>query len=198
MSDALAEITALIRARRSTKPAALDSSREIPRRLLDQILDNACWAPTHGMTEPWRFLVLTGAARDRLCAELPQVYDAVTPPNEVRPEKREKLTFIFRMAPVVIALVMARDPRNRIPEIEEIMAVACAMQNLHLSATAAGLAGMLSTPPLVYTDAVKPVLGLAESERCLGFFFLGWPAPDQKPPEGRRSPVETKVRWMDA
>jgi nitroreductase len=197
MPEPLAQITLLMRARRSTKPAALDPSREVPRGLLAQLLENACWAPTHGLTEPWRFLVFTGAARDRLCAALPAIYDAVTPPGQVRPEKRQKLAVVFRLAPVVIALVMARDPQGKIPEIEEIMAVACAMQNLHLSATAAGLAGMLSTPPLVYTDAIKPVLGLAENERCLGFFFLGWPAAGSEPLTGRRAPLEQKVRWIE-
>ena len=103
---------------------------------------------------------------------------------------------IFRLAPVVMAVCMARDPSGRIPEIEEVMAVACAVQNLHLSATAAGLAGMWSTPPLVYTEAIKPVLGLDGNERCLGFFFLGWPAQEPPPPRAR-APLGEKVRWIE-
>ncbi|MGI8605059.1 MAG: nitroreductase family protein [Verrucomicrobiales bacterium] len=196
MSADLAWITALIRGRRSTKPAALDSSRPVPRALVEQLLENACWAPTHGMTEPWRFKVYEGAARERLCAELPKIYDTVTPPHQVRIEKREKLGVVFRLAPVVIAVCMARGTNIKIPEIEEIMAVACAVQNLHLSATAAGLTGMWSTPPLVYTEAVKPLLDLRDDERCLGFFFLGWPA-QITPPQSRRTALEQKVSWIE-
>ena len=69
------------------------------------------------------------------------------------------------------------------------MAVACAVQNLHLSATAAGLAGMWSTPPLVYSGCDQAGASSAGDERCLGFFFLGWPAirpPRRTPPLAAR------------
>jgi nitroreductase len=197
MEDAIGWVSGLIRRRRSVKPAALDSQRDVPREVVERLLENACHAPTHGMTEPWRFVVFTGGARERLCEVLPRLYDAVTPPAEARPEKREKLGVIFRQAPVVIAIGMARDASGRIPEIEEVMAVACAVQNLHLSATAAGLGGMWSSPPLVYSDAIKPVLGLEANERCLGFFFLGWPAHEPPPPRPR-APLDEKVRWIYA
>ena len=34
--------------------------------LLRAMLEAANWAPTHGITEPWRFVVLQGEAIDRL------------------------------------------------------------------------------------------------------------------------------------
>jgi nitroreductase len=176
----------------------MDPRREVPAEVLAAVLEAACWAPTHGMNEPWRFLVFAGDARRRLTEELPGVYEAATPSGEVRPEKREKLGVIFLQAPVVIAIVMVRVPGGKIPEIEDVMAVACAVQNLHLSASAAGLAGMWSTPPLVYHEAVKPVLGLGPNERCLGFFFLGWPREGAVVPESRRKPWTEQTRWMDA
>jgi hypothetical protein len=104
---------------------------------------------------------------------------------------------VFLQAPVVIAIVRAHDPAGKIPEVEDTMAVACAVQNLHLCASAAGLAGMWSTPPLVHHDAVGPVLGLGADERCLGFFFLGWPKPGAAVPESRRKPWTGQTRWME-
>ena len=41
----------------------------VPRETIAQVLDCAVRAPNHKLTEPWRFAVLTGAARGRL-AEL--------------------------------------------------------------------------------------------------------------------------------
>ena len=87
MADVFELLNVVIRQRRSVKPAALDSRREIPRALIERLVENVCLAPTHGMTEPWRFLVFTGAARERLCEALPAVYDAVTP-LESRSDRR--------------------------------------------------------------------------------------------------------------
>jgi len=41
------------------------SNRPIARELIEQLLDCAVRAPNHKLTQPWRFAVLTGAARDR-------------------------------------------------------------------------------------------------------------------------------------
>lgn len=176
----------------------MDPERSVPRELVEHLLTNACWAPTHGLTEPWRFVVFTGPARHRLGVELPLIYDRITPPSAVRPEKRAKLEVIFSQVPVVIVLAMRHDPTGKIPEVEDLLAVACAVQNLHLSAHAAGLAGMWSSPPVAYADEAKPVLGLSPEERCLGFFFLGWPRSSAPTPVSRRSPLEVKVRWISS
>ena len=59
----------LIRNRRTIKPAAM-ADEELPVDLLETLLENANWAPTHGLTEPWRFKVFRGAARARLADTL--------------------------------------------------------------------------------------------------------------------------------
>lgn len=79
------------RTRRTVKPALMDGSREIARDLLLEILEDAHWAPTHGLTQPWRFHVFTGEARARLANGLQTLYDQLTPEAEFRPEKRSKL-----------------------------------------------------------------------------------------------------------
>ncbi len=123
----------------------MDPDREVPDPLIAVLLDAACQAPTHGLIEPWRFLVMTGPARERLAAQLPAVYDAVTPRDQVRPDKREKLGLVFLQAPVVIVLACHHPPGCKIPLLENQLAVACAVQNLHLAAHAAGLAAMWSS-----------------------------------------------------
>ena len=71
------------RTRRTIKPAFMDSSREIAHELLVEILEDAHWAPTHGLTQPWRFHVFTDQARTRLADKLQTLYDQVTPATEV-------------------------------------------------------------------------------------------------------------------
>ena len=79
------------RTRRTIKPHQMDRARDVPRDLLLEILEDAHWAPTHGLTQPWRFHVFTGPARERLADGLQSLYDRLTPAAEARPDKREKL-----------------------------------------------------------------------------------------------------------
>ena len=133
------QLSALIRHRRSIKPVDMDSLRMVERALLTQVLEDATWAPTHGLTEPWKFVVHQGAARQRLAETMQRIYRETTPTNEFREDKMKKMGENPLLASVVIACVMERRGGAKIPEIEEIEAVACALQNLMLSATAAGL-----------------------------------------------------------
>ena len=128
-----------IRSRRTWKPENMDPQREVPQGLLDAMFENANWAPTHGLTQPWRFKVYRGDAREGLAAALQQLYSDHTPAGEFRPDKHTKLGRTPLLAPVVIAICMTRPADGKIPEIEEVAAVACAVQNMHLTASAAGL-----------------------------------------------------------
>ena len=185
-----------IRNRRTIKPVDFDTTKPVGRDLLTQLLEAACWAPTHGMTEPWKFLVYTDDARHGLAKKLQGLYTATTPPDRFRSDKFEKLGLQPLLAPAVIAICMVRDPTGKIAEIEEIEAVACAVQNLHLSASSIGLGGFWSTPPLLDTEAAWTALSLAPIERCLGLFYLGWPRENLPWPKSRRAPVESKVTWI--
>ncbi|MEM7699725.1 MAG: nitroreductase [Verrucomicrobiota bacterium] len=195
LSLRLAAANALIRRRRTIKPAAM-SNKPVENLHLAAILENANWAPTHGFTEPWRFFVFTDDGRQRLADFLQSLYKRVIPEEEFREDKYEKLGKQPLMSPVVIAIGMKRQDVEKIPEIEEVEAVACAVQNMHLSASALGMAAFWSSPPITYTDEMREWLGLEDPrDKCLGFFYLGWPESEEWP-EGRRSPVTDKVTWV--
>ncbi len=193
----LAALTRLIRHRRTIKPAAMDTTRPVPRPLLEQLLENATWAPTHGMTEPWHFQVFLGSARQVLADRLQQLYTEIVPHDQFRDDKFAKLGNNPLLAPVVLLVAMQRQAIEKIPEIEEIEAVACAVQNLHLSAAAAGLGGFWSSPPLLYDDRTPGRFGLPENARCLGLFYLGYPKEGEPWPESQRLPVGEKVRFIE-
>ena len=79
---------------------------------------------------------------------------------------------------------------------EEMMAVACAVQNMHLVASAQGLAGMWLSNSVFKHPLVAQFVELAPHGRLLGFFFLGWPAIAW--PQGERRSLGEKVRWAEA
>ena len=187
-------VNQLIRRRRSIFPQQF-SGEPVERELVEMMLENANWAPTHGRTEPWRFIVFAGAARERLAAQHADLYKQETAPDTFKQDKYETLQIRPMQASHVIAICMQADPTGRIPEIEEIEATACAVQNLHLTATALGLAGYWSSGGMTYHAGMKAILGLEEGERCLGFFYLGryagvWPVGK------RHTSGLQKVRWI--
>ncbi|MGA0438342.1 MAG: nitroreductase family protein [Limisphaerales bacterium] len=192
----LSTLSGIIRQRRSVKPALMDPEKPVDAALLDTLLENANWAPTHGLTEPWRFTVFTGSARQKLAGFLQGLYQVLTPAHAFKKEKLEKLGRNPLLAPVVLAICMQRGNNSKIPELEEVEAVACAVQNLHLSASAAGLAGFWSTPPILSSAEMRAFLGLGDKDACLGLFYLGWPKEGEPLPESRRSPMKDKVTWF--
>jgi nitroreductase len=192
MSLRLAAANALIRRRRTIKPQAM-SDKPVETLHLASLLENANWAPTHGLTEPWRFFVFTEDGRKRLADFCQSLYRKVTPESGFREDKFEKLGTLPLKAPVVIAIGMKRQEIEKIPEIEEIEAVACAVHNMHLTASALGMAAYWSTPPIVYTDEMRLWLGLPDPrDKCLGLFFLGWPE-EETWPEGQRGDLAGKI-----
>ncbi len=195
MSLRLAAANALIRKRRSIKPQDM-SEKRIEMEHLAAILENANWAPTHGMTQPWRFFVFADDGRQRLADFMQMLYQKITPPTEIQQAKLEKLGTHPLMAQIVIAIGMSRQKIEKIPEIEEIEAVACSVHNMHLTASALGMAAYWSTPPLVYTNEMRKFLGLEdERDKCLGLFYLGWPASERWP-ESTRDDLTKKIVWI--
>lgn len=194
----LAQLSALIRRRRSIKPQDLDPARGVDTSLLTELIENATWAPNHGLTEPWKFHVFQGEARRDLITAMQQTYREVTPASEFREDKLEKIGTNPLLAPVVIACVMERRGGVKIPEIEEVEAVACALQNLMLSATAAGLGSYWSSPPLLDGTTFREFLSLAAEDRCVGLIYLGWPREGLNWPKSVRQPVASKIIWRAA
>jgi len=188
----LSEIKELIRDRRSIKPEDFK-----PRKVLDdqikEILNAGLWAPTHGMTEPWHFVVFQESALMDLGEFMANTYKKVTPEEQFLEKKFNMLLNKPTHSSVVVAICMKRQQTEKIPEIEEIEAVACAVQNMHLMATAYGLGGFWSSPQFCYSDDTKTYLNLSKKDKCLGFFYIGYPNGEW--PKSHRKPLEYKTEW---
>ncbi len=182
------------RSRRTIKPHQMDASRGVADSLIGEILEDAHWAPTHGMTQPWRFHVFTGKARERLSAGLESIYDRLTPAAERREDKRAKLGANVMGAPVVIAVAMRRDPSGRVTDLDEIAATSCAVQNLMLSAHQRGLGSFWSTPPVACSPGFAEWLGLDSGHRCMGIVYVGYARPGFEATSAR-VPLEERVAF---
>lgn len=174
----------------------MDPAREVSREVIEALLEDARWAPTHGLTQPWRFHVFVSPdSRARLADGLQTTYDAITPEMKRDGEKRAKLGVAPRRAPVVIALVARVEPNGKVPEWEEIAAVSCAAQNIMLSAHERGLGVFWSSPPVASSPEFVRWLGLDATHRALGLLYVGWPQEGQPAPQSVRAALGERVVW---
>lgn len=190
----LSEITAVIQNRRTIPPEQF-SNRKVAKEVVEKILNNAIWAPNHGMTQPWRFKVFMEEGISKLARFQSEHYKEITPADKFDQGKMDKLRERPHLSSVVIAICMERQQSEKIPEIEEIEAVACAVQNMYLTCTAYGLACYWGSGGVTYEEGMKKFLGLKEKDRCLGFFYIGYPAVEW--PSGHRKPIEYVTEWIN-
>ena len=185
-------VTELIRRRRSIFPPVYNGAA-IKRTDIEEILENANWAPNHKHTAPWRFKVFhTEPARRRLSDFLAAYYKDNTAAEKFLQKKYEKTQKKPLQSACVIAICMQRDPEERVPEWEEIAAVACAVQNMWLTASEKGIGAYWSSPGAI--RQAGELLDLQPGERCLGFFFMGY--YDSPHPESKRESISDKTVWL--
>lgn len=133
----------------------------------------AARVPDHGKLTPWRFIVVRGAARAALDAELGPIYRARFP--EATAEKTRLEETRFRRVPLTIAVVSTAAEHVKIPMFEQEMSAGAATQNLLLGAHALGYSGQWLTGWLCYQPEARAVLGLKDGERIAGFVAIGTP-----------------------
>jgi nitroreductase len=182
----------VMRARRSI--GKLDG--DVPDADLRELIELATWAPNHKLTEPWRFTVLRGAARERLGALWAGLVGRET---EFTGERREELmrrtAFKPMRAPVIVA-VSVRTDESPVRAIEDFAAASAAVQNMLLAAHARGFGAIWRTGDVAYRDEIKTFLGIDLTDRIVGFVYLGRPAATAPPPRPRA--VDEVTRILDA
>ncbi|WP_421118906.1 nitroreductase [Aquihabitans daechungensis] len=184
--DVSSAVDEVIRTRRTS--LLVDPDEPVPDELIMRLLELATWAPNHKRTWPWRFTVVTGAARHRLGEALA----AVAPGLGVPVEKVVKLRTKYARSPAVV-LVWAKVDPQPVRAKEDRDAVAAAVQNLLLAATSVGLGNYWATVPEVLEDAVRRFAHLADDHDLVALVYLGWPTGEAAAPVR----PEPQVTWLD-
>jgi nitroreductase len=168
------DVDEAIRGRRTHK---VFDPRPVPRDTLDELLELARWAPTHHLTNPWRFRVLGPAALAGL-------------KEAAGPEAAAKLD----RAPTLIAAssVCSEAP---VQDQEDQYATACAVYAVLLAAHQRGLASYWRTPGVLRTEAGQAAVQIPSGEHFIALIHLGWPRQAKEPPE-RLAPSEY-VTYLD-
>ena len=188
------ELQTIIKHRRNIKPQFFTPD-VIPDQDIKDVLESANWAPTHGFTEPWRFVVFSGASKMKLAEFQSDLYKSKTDVTSFKQIKYEKLLKTPSLASHIIAVVAKNTEHTKIPFLEEIVAVSCSVQNILLSAAEKNIAVHWTTGGVTYSDEMKIYLGFEKKDTILGFLYLGRSNDKINQKGNRRSGMENKIIW---
>ena len=161
--------------------------------LVGQLLNAAVQAPNHYHVCPWRFVVLSGAARERLGDVFAEVLKMKQPDLSRQALEIERAKPL--RAPLLIAVGVDKPDDPRVVEVENICAAAAAIENLLLAAHALGLAGIWRTGSAAYEPQVKAFLGFEPDQHLIGFLYIGY--PNMPIPADARPSFEDRTTWMN-
>lgn len=148
----------------------------VDRETLLELLAVAAYAPTHHMTQPWRFRVLGPASLAALKAAA-----------------GEKEAAKLDRAPTLV-LATATLGGDLVADEEDVCATAAAVQLVLLAATERGIATYWRSPAVLRTRKGRDALSVPDGERVLGLLHFGPPAREPAPRE--REPVERYVDFL--
>ena len=84
-----------------------------------------------------------------------------------------ELAKIARTPALVVIACVVRHDQTKIPEIEQVVAVAAAAENFFLAAHDLGYGVMWKTGAAAYDPGVKSVLGLEATDHIIGIMHVG-------------------------
>ena len=165
----------------------------LPRAGIMKLLEAGNRAPNHYKVRPWRFVVLTGSARNKLG-------DVMTASQRERmsdlpQESFDKTRAMPLRAPVLIVVGVDKPSESKVLEVENICAVSAACQNILLAAHALGLGAIWRTGEWARDAKVKEFLGFAADQHIAAFLYVGFPEGAGEP--ASRPSVEDRTVWME-
>ena len=171
----------------------------LPGGALEALIELACLAPSVGLSQPWRFVIVDDAAiraaiRRNFAACNAQAL-AAQEPHRASLYARLKLAGLEE-APAHIAVFADRSTaqghglgRHTMPEMIEYSAVT-AVHTIWLAARAQGIGmGWVS---ILDPAAVAASLDVPEQWKFIGYFCLGYPQTDDATPELEQSGWEQR------
>ena len=175
----------------TTRRSVPKTTDQVPDRAdIARLLDAAVRAPNHHLTQPWRFVVLTGDARRELGDAWARGAEREGSDPDAAREKPLR-------APVIVCVIEhPKTHHKKVVEIEEHHATGAAIQNILLAAHDMGLGAMIRTGPAAAMKEVRDLLGVGDDELIAGFVYVGYPPEgDAERPMSRRTPAAEITEW---
>ncbi len=177
--------------RRSRPAKTLTGPGPAPAEL-HLLLTAAARCPDHGKLEPWRFLVIAGAARTR-AADAVRARAAALGHDATAAEKAASA---FTQSPLCVAVIASPKASEKIPEHEQALSAGAVCLSLLNAALAAGWgANWLSGWAATDQTLLQGVFGAGAREWIAGFIHIG--TETAPPPERPRPDIAALTTWME-
>ncbi|MEZ9861764.1 NAD(P)H nitroreductase [Vibrio breoganii] len=137
--------------------------------VLENILRAGLRAPDHGAITPWRFVISQGEGLQKLADILVSAATAAKAEEAVI-EKLSKAPF---RAPMVITVIAKTKPHPKVPEFEQYLSAACAVQAMQMAAVAQGFQGFWRSGTWMFDPNVAKAFGVEGQDKIVGFLYLG-------------------------
>ena len=184
------ELLQIIKKRRSIFPNEYNDE-VISNKELDLVLEAANWAPTHRKTDPWRFKVVKGQAKNRLKEFMKRVYIQSTEPEKLSERKINDLSTKCDKSDTI--LLISFQDTEKVPEWEELASTAMAVQNMWLMCATMNIGCYWSSPANIISN-MDEFTTMEDGEKCVGIFYMGKVEQSQR--EVERGDLSEKVKVL--
>lgn len=160
---------------------------------ISALLETAIWTPNHRLTEPWRFVIITGEGVTAYAnIRRAMVVESSRSADESERQKAGDGTYAkFAAIPAYLVVIqkLAADPEIR---EEDYAACAALIQNFLLLAWEKGIGTAWKT--FKNDPRLRALIGLSEDEKVVGIIHIGYP---DESPTCERSPIHERITIID-
>ncbi|WP_034680401.1 nitroreductase family protein [Caldalkalibacillus mannanilyticus] len=182
----ISTVANIIRERRTIREFKSDP---ISKELVIELLNDAVWAPNHGLREPWRFILFQGEGKKKFTKAVLHTYT-----EEEKASRAEDITKYYLNIPLHLVVVMKEDPRSKQWE-EDFSATSAMIQNFQLLTWEKGIGVVWKTNYYNWEPKFHQEIGVQPGERVVGTLHIGY--FDKVPKPRPRTKVEEKLTIIE-
>lgn len=147
---------------------------------LAEVFSCAMRAPDHARLRPWRYHVVQGAALQKLGEVFADVAKASGECSEAKIEKCRNMPL---RSPLMVVAVCEPQANNKVPEIEQLLAVGAGVQNMQIAISSLGYGSVWRTGEMAEAPLVKEAFNISEKGHIVAFLYIGTPEKLPNKPE---------------
>ena len=145
---------------------------------MEEVYKCALRAPDHAWQRPWKFIEITGDARNKLGNSF--VEASIASGEEMTDELKEKLEKAPFRAPMVIVLTADIKEHPKVPKIEQIISLGASAQNILLALHDIGYSAIWRTGKMAFNQNITNALELPPHYEVIGYLYVGTPSGNIK------------------
>ena len=146
---------------------------------MSEVYKGALRAPDHARLRPWKFIEVRGDSRGKLAKIFIDTATALN--SDLSENEISKLEKAPHRAPMVIILAANIKEHPKVPEIEQIISLGAAAQNILLGIHEIGYSAVWRTGNMAFNPEITKFLGLEENYKIIGYLYVGTSTGKEKP-----------------